>query len=109
MKLVILGGTCFLGARSGNTRRGGSATHAAVPRPQLSGLVSAGRSPHADGNGDISVRDAGSWNAVIDTSTYLLCLGKSIDFIATLLIAGSHLKRLLWGRQIEQSSSRTQS
>jgi hypothetical protein len=33
----------------------------------------------------------------------------SIDFIATLLTAGSHLKRLLRSRQIEQSSDRTQS
>ena len=33
----------------------------------------------------------------------------SIDFIATLLTAGSHLQRLLWSRQIEQSSDRAQS
>jgi hypothetical protein len=33
----------------------------------------------------------------------------SIDFIATLPTAGSHLQRLLWSRQIEQSSDRTQS
>ena len=33
----------------------------------------------------------------------------SNDFVATLLTAVLHLERLLWSRQIEQSSDRTQS
>jgi hypothetical protein len=33
----------------------------------------------------------------------------SIDFVATLPTAGLHLQRLLWSRQIEQSSGWTQS
>jgi hypothetical protein len=46
---------------------------------------------------------------VVNTRLWPRAGAPSINFVATLLTAVLHPQRLLWSRQIEQSSDRTQS